>query len=167
MALHDDMMNSSSSDPVEHMPTNIQAGISLHGQASYDLMQWETVFPGLDIEALYNSSFELRQSINAFYNISDFSQMFSQPTLGHRQTLDFLNMADDCDPPLQLINLNPDNGIPTSIGELNHHPNHAQALYNQLIGAGNTSVQALIPAFNIEDPVALPSPLEFFTGELN
>ncbi|MCI5073382.1 carboxylesterase family protein [bacterium] len=167
MALHDDMMNSNSSDPIEHMPTRIQAAISLHGQASYDLMQWETVFPGLDIEVLYNSSLEIQQSIHAFYTISDFSQIFSQPTLGQRQSLDFLSMTDDCDPPVQLINLNPDNGIPTSIGELNHHPNHAQALYNQLIGSGNTAVEALIPAFNIEDPVALLSPLDFFIRELN
>lgn len=89
-----------------------------------------------------------------------------QPTLGQRQELDFLNMADACDPPIQLINLNSDNGIPMNMGELNH-PNHAQTLYDQLVVAGNTEVEALIPALDIEDPIGLVDPLDFFIRELN
>lgn len=168
LALHDDMKDATSADPVARLSTRIQAAVWLRGQSTYDMLAWEDHFPPLDLAFLYQLSGEVRNAIHSFYAISQFSDMFGAWVSTQRADMDFLSMADACDAPLQLISPDPDPGaIPSNIGELLHHPKHGLLLYQALKASGNPNVEAILEeAYQISDPDPAHMPVQFLRRHL-
>jgi len=149
LATHDDMADPSSSDPVERESSRVTSAVSMAGQATYDLVKWETIFapfgfrlddPRQDQELLYD-----------FYGVNSMEEIYSPTLTAYRKNVDMLEMMDGNDAPIYIYSL----GEPTpplNNGELYHHPFHAMAV-DEVANKVGIEHQIYMPGMNEMDPM--------------
>ena len=145
LALHDDMANLGSSDPVERESTRVQGVAATQTQATLDVVGWESVF------ADYNWSVDdMGKSGPNFYGVSSNTDLYRSATVAYRQDVDFLNMMDASDPELWLATDGVPVKAPSSTGILYHHPYHVRTLRDKALATG-VKVTAQVPALKLAD----------------
>jgi len=110
----------------------LQGVLAIAAQSSYDLYQWENVFPGFSLDALRQLIPFLQALYLQFYN--------GEPTPEALATLDYRALMDASDPPLYVYNTAGDEVI-NAQGELDfdvlyHSYRHADYLLQQAIEVG-------------------------------
>ena len=110
----------------------LQGVLAIAAQSSYDLYQWENVFPGFSLDALRQLIPFLQALYLQFYN--------GEPTPEALATLDYRALMDASDPPLYVYNTAGDEVI-NAQGELDfdvlyHSYRHADYLRQQAIEVG-------------------------------
>lgn len=143
LALHDDMADLSSSDPVEQQSTRVRGAVATQTQATVDVVGWEKVF------AEYNWSVEdMGSSAPNFYGVRSLSDLYRSSTVAYRQEVDFINMMDATDPELWIATDGVPVRAPSITGILYHHPYHARALYQKAKSVG-LKAGVTVPALKI------------------
>ena len=110
----------------------LQGVLAIAAQSSYDLYQWENVFPGFSLDALRQLIPFLQALYLQFYN--------GEPTPEALAILDYRALMDASDPPLYVYNTAGDEVI-NAQGELDfdvlyHSYRHADYLRQQAIEVG-------------------------------
>ena len=110
----------------------LQGVLAIAAQSSYDLYQWENVFPGFSLDALRQLNPFLQALYLQFYN--------GEPTPESLTTLDYRALMDASDPPLYVYNTAGDEVI-NAQGQLDfdvlyHSYRHADYLRQQAIKVG-------------------------------
>jgi hypothetical protein len=146
IGLSDDLSEVNSSDPIKRMSTSVVGILASETQATYDLVQWETIFSS------YSFNLSLIQStVVSFYSLASYSELNNQSTIDYRERVDILSLIDANAPEIWVNNSNIPNVDPTtSTSILYHHPLHALALKTKADSVGLTS-QFYISGLSIND----------------
>lgn len=159
--LQNDQADSEAEDPVLRESTKAQGLVATETQASYDVLEWETLFASysFDINTMASKIYEL-------YKIDDLDDLTTvDEIVNYRARVNFLNFIDANDPELWVANQNIAETAPTNTNILYHHPYHAKALKDEAERVGLTS-QFYIDGLNISDPRD-EGYLEFIKRKLN
>ena len=110
----------------------VQGVVALAAQSSYNLYEWENVFPGFSLDALRQLSPALQALFLQFYN--------GEPTPEELTNLDYRGFMDASDPPLYVYNTAGDEVL-NAQGELDfdvlyHSYRHSDYLRQQAIAVG-------------------------------
>ncbi len=147
LALHGDLADPASGDPILRQSTKPIAVVAHETQATYDLVRWSSdVFAHHDelfgdknlIELA--QAFGLEQRLLSFYGITDATLLDSPEILAYRDDVDLLSLMDDDDPPAWITNTREEDTLPVSVGLLFHHADHARALDRQARAVGYDAV---------------------------
>jgi acetyl esterase/lipase len=120
LAVHDDLADPLSADPVLRQSSRISAAGSLNGQATYDLREWDRVIFPFKPEWVKGEA-EGPQ----FYHFKSEADYDTEKGKRIRADCNMLGLLTADDPPLYLSCSLPE-GEPTSRGHLLHHPRHAK-----------------------------------------
>jgi Carboxylesterase family len=163
LAVHDDMADPTSSDPIARESTRIRAAAAINTQSSYDLFAWDAIFDkAFKVRPTENA--RLQQEMVAFYGAKSYSSLKSDPSIvALRKDLNMLAMMDTKDPELWLMCDNA-NEFPDKQGILLHHPLHVQAL-NDAAKNGGTRASALANGVGLK-PAKQESLADFFLRAL-
>ena len=110
----------------------VQGVLAIAAQSSYNLYEWENVFPGFSLDALRQLSTSLNDLFLQFYN--------GEPTAQELAAVEFRSFMDANDPPLYVYNIAGDQVV-NAQGELDfdvlyHSYRHADYLRLQAINVG-------------------------------
>ncbi|MGV9011004.1 MAG: alpha/beta hydrolase [Flavobacteriales bacterium] len=139
LAVHNDMADPSSSDPVSRESTRVQAAAAINPQSTYDMLAWDDIF-GPVYNKRPSEEPRMQEEIARFYGLSSFSQVQTPAMVAERADLDMPRLMDKNDPPLWL-NTDRPNVAPNKLGILLHHPLHVKTLAEAASKAG-ISVEA-------------------------
>lgn len=130
LAVHDDLADPASADPVLRQSSRIVAAGGMNPQASYDLTEWESFAGQADRGWLRTSDEDVQ-----FYHFKS-PQDFATPE-GRKVLADcsMLRQISKDDPPVVLTNTNPDSE-PSSRGAFIHHPRHVKAFQQRCMEIG-------------------------------
>jgi acetyl esterase/lipase len=137
LAVHDNLADPKSDDPVLRQSTRISAAGCLNGQATYDLTEWDKIVGPFKPEWLRSP--DEKAAFYGFKSEADFQ------TLEGRKILDDCNMLrliTPDDPPIFMASSVPD-GEPKNRGEYVHHPRHALSVQKQCQAANVECVVVL------------------------
>lgn len=120
LAVHDDLADPDSDDPVLRESSRLAAAGMLDGQASYDLRDWDAVvgpapFQRTDLERLM------------FYGIQSEDELATPEADRIMKDCSMIGMISEGDPPIAVSCTRPD-GEPMDRGHYVHHPKHARAV---------------------------------------
>lgn len=164
LALHDDMADAASSDPVERMSTRVSTAMVWETQATYDVVRWPTdvfspTYPITPEELVSDVSIAFQ--VVAFYGLpfglaTDPEQLIMELNTPEfvelRADLDMLAWMSADDPPLYLLSEG-DDVAPDARGfDLLHHPLHAMAVRDAAAEVGVT-LEASVPSFDVTTEV--------------
>lgn len=164
LALHDEMANMESDDPIERMSTRVSTAMVWETQATYDVVRWPTdvfspTYP-LTPEELV-SDVGVAFQVVAFYGLpfalaTDPEQLLMELNTPEfvelRADLDMLAWMSADDPPLYLVS-DGDDVAPDARGfDILHHPLHAMAILEVAAEVGVT-VEANVPSFEVSTEV--------------
>lgn len=134
LAVHDDMADPGSTDPVARESTRVQAVAAMNPQSTYDMLAWDDIFgPTYNTRPSQDPRFQ--QEIVRFYGISSFDQVHDPAMVAERANLDIPRLIDKSDPPMWL-NCDKPNVPPSKKGILLHHPLHVKTLADAATKAG-------------------------------
>jgi acetyl esterase/lipase len=168
LAVHDDLAEPGSDDPILRQSTKPLAVVAHETQATYDLVRWSSDVFG-DHDELFGDknlielaeAFGLSQRLLSFYGITDSTLLESPEVLAYRDDVDLLSLMDDEDPPAWIANTREEDTLPVSVGLLFHHADHARALERQ---ARAVDYDAVVTAGPGAEPSV--SETEFLTAAL-
>ncbi len=143
LAVHDDLADPASDDPILRQSTKPVVVVAHETQATYDLVRWSSDVFG-DYDELFGDrnlielaeAFGLSQRLLSFYGITDSTLLESPEILAYRNDVDLLSLMDDEDPPAWIANTRQEDTLPASVGLLFHHADHARALERQARAVG-------------------------------
>lgn len=161
LGTHDDMADAKSTDRVAQQSSRINSAVALATQASYDLVQWETIFAPFDFKIANEE--EQIDALYRFYGIASLEELYEEQMIQYRADVDMLTLMDETDAPFYAFNIGPITA-PEDEGQLYHHPFHALALQEAAEKAG-LSHQVYAPtagAWAAENE----TPVEFIIREL-
>lgn len=163
LAMHDDMANPQSNDPVERESTRIQAVALFNPQSTYDMLRWDDIFG--KAYGIKPSDFPgAPEGMMMMYAAPSMASLTTDPKfIALRHDLDMLSMFDPSDPPIWVSNDKP-NTAPKRSAETLHHPLHVQMLVDAA-NANGVSIIAKAPSIGMvpADPVNL---VDFFERNL-
>ena len=142
LALHDDMADPHSLDPVERQSTRVRGAVVTEVQASLDILRWEEVFKE------YRFSAGTLEKAKALYGIETLQQLQEPRIVQYRHEVDLLRLMDSADPEIWVANRKILVTAPSNASILYHHPYHARALQEQALRVGLKG-QFHIPRMNI------------------
>lgn len=142
LALHDDMADPHSQDPVERQSTRVRAAIATEVQSTLDIVRWEEVFEE------YRFTISRLEKAKVLYGIETLQQLDDPRIVRYRHEIDLLRLMDSADPEIWVANRNIPVAAPTNASTLYHHPDHARALQEQAMQVGLKG-QFYIPRMNI------------------
>ncbi len=122
LAVHDDLADPKSSDPVLRQSSRIAAVGCMNGQATYDMTEWGKLIGEFKADWARNEAEDVQ-----FYH---FKSRDDFKTEAGKKILADCSMSSQItkdDPPIIMTCSVPD-GEPTNRGELVHHPRHAQVI---------------------------------------
>ncbi len=141
LAVHDDLADPASPDPVLRQSSRILAAGAINGQATYRLDRWaEILGPGLE-------SYERPGETAAFYGAASPEDLKRPEIQAAMHDVDMLAHMTKDDPPLFLFTSHPSGAIGNR-GHLLHHPDHARAVKRR---ADELGIPAQM-AFALEEP---------------
>lgn len=117
LAVHDDLADRNSEDPVLRESSRLTVAGHLRSQASYDFRRWPE-FLNLPDGWTTGTGNDLQ-----LYKIPDGSWYDSTEIVALRNNLDMIDMIDPSDPPVYFENMR--EGSMESQGDILHHPAHA------------------------------------------
>lgn len=153
LAFHPDMAEPGASDPILRESTRIIAAAGFEGQATYDLLKWESVVfnsIGLDINAVA-TDLGLTQRFLAFNGANNSDEVTSAEGQAYRSSVDMLGLMSVDDPEFWIANTEEEADFPNSEKQLVHHPLHAKALEDRANVVGISSI-VYAPKLDILDP---------------
>jgi pimeloyl-ACP methyl ester carboxylesterase len=153
LALHDDMADPNSQDPVERQSTRVRAAIATEVQASLDVVRWEDVFQE------YRLRISALEKAKSLYGLETLQQLYEPRIVAYRQEIDLLRLMDSSDPEIWVANKKISVTAPTNASILYHHPYHARALQERAMSVGLKG-KFHIPQMNIA-PADQESMLDF------
>lgn len=147
LAMHDDLADPGSDDPILRQSTKPLVVVAHETQATYDLVRWSSDVFG-DHDELFGDqnlielaeAFGLSQRLLSFYGITDSTLLESPEVVAYRDDVDLLSLMDDEDPPAWIANTRELDTLPVSVGLLFHHADHARALERQARAVGYDAV---------------------------
>jgi pimeloyl-ACP methyl ester carboxylesterase len=142
LALHDDMADPHSQDPVERQSTRVRGAVATEVQSTLDIVRWEEVFKE------YRFSVSRLEKARALYGIETLQQLNDPRIVQYRREIDLLRLMDSADPEIWVANRNISADAPSNASTLYHHPYHARALQQQALRVGLKG-QFHIPRLNI------------------
>ena len=122
LAVHDDLADPNSADPVLRQSSRIKAAGSFNGQATYDLREWDRVIFPFKPEWIKGEA-----EGPHFYHFKSAADYDTDQGKRVRADCNMLGLLTPDDPPIYLSCSHPD-GEPTSRGHLLHHPPHTQVI---------------------------------------
>jgi acetyl esterase len=122
LAVHDDLADPKSDDPVLRQSSRIAAAGCMNGQATYDMTEWEKVVGKFKPEWIRGEDEDVK--FYRFKNHDDFKMPEGKKILAD---CSMISQITKDDPPIIMTCTMPD-GEPQSRGQLVHHPRHAQAV---------------------------------------
>jgi para-nitrobenzyl esterase len=158
LALHDDMADPHSPDPVERQSTRVRAAVATEVQATLDVVRWEEVFKE------YRFTINRLEKAKALYGIETLQQLNDPQIVRYRREIDLLHLMDSADPEIWVANRNISVTTPRNASTLFHHPYHARALQQQAIRVGLKG-QFHIPRMNIR-PAKEESMVDFIMRKM-
>lgn len=158
LATRDDMANPNSNDPVERESTRITSAVSLAGQATYDIVQWETIFEPFGFKI--DDPVQDQETLYLFYGIDTVEEVYTPELEAYRKEVDMLAWMDKDDAPIYIYNSGPPTAPSTDYnGDLYHHPFHAMAI-DEVADQVGIEHQIYRPGMGHMDP-ANETPVEF------
>lgn len=153
IGLNNNMADKESADPVLRESTRVIAVVALATQADYDVLEWNnTVFKeyltkGMDEKYLIRLA--SKERVLGFYGFKNLNEINSKASKEYRNKISMLKLMSSDDPELYVENTNVPYSMPTTLGQLQHHPLHAKALMDR---AKETHVKGsfYIPEMNID-----------------
>lgn len=158
LALHDDMADPHSQDPVERQSTRVRGAVATEVQASLDILRWEEVFKE------YRFTAGTLEKAKALYGIETLQQLQEPRIVQYRHEVDLLRLMDSADPEIWVTNSKILVTAPNNASILYHHPYHARALQEQAMRVGLKG-QFHIPRMNIM-PTEQESAFDFVLRKL-
>lgn len=166
LALHDDMADPDSADPIARQSTRLATVGAVWPQSTYDVVRWvPDVFNGeysfVTIDVLLSQP-ALRELLVQFYGLDialaddgDALQaaVATPAMLAYRADVDMLALMSPDDPAIYLYCDVPDRSPLDAGFDLLHHPLHDQALITAGAAAGVT-IEADVPAYDVSSGVA-------------
>jgi pimeloyl-ACP methyl ester carboxylesterase len=142
LALHDDMADPHSQDPLERQSTRVRGAVATEVQATLDIVRWEEVFEE------YRFTVSTLEKAKVLYGIETLQQLHDPRIVQYRQEVDLLRLMDSADPEIWVANRKIMVTAPNTASILFHHPYHARALQAQAMRVGLKG-QFHIPQMNI------------------
>ncbi len=147
LAVHDDLADPASDDPILRQSTKPLVVVAHETQATYDLVRWSSDVFG-EYDELFGDrnlielaeAFGLSQRLLSFYGITDSALLDSPEIVAYRNDVDLLSLMDDEDPPAWISNTREEDTLPVSVGLLFHHADHARALERQARAVGYDAI---------------------------
>lgn len=136
LAVHDDMADPKSNDPVLRETTRVRGAAALETQASYDFLLWEQkVFKqfGMKITDMAPNGSGLQRRVLEGLNLNNINEIYTEKAKPLRKALDMLGHYDAADPELFIANLAQSAAEPTNQSQLTHHPLHAMMIYRRAV----------------------------------
>jgi len=130
LAVHDDLADPKSDDPVLRQSSRIAAAGCKNGQASYDMTEWEKIVGKFQPEWLRSEDEDIK--FYHFKSRDDFKTPEGKKILAD---CSMISQITKDDPPIIMTCSMPDDD-PTKRGHLVHHPRHAQAIKKRCDEAG-------------------------------
>ncbi len=149
IAVHADLINPGSSDPVLHKSSRVLCAVSNSGQFTYDFPKWRTIFGDAAVDA-YGGSYNSPE-FGGFTNPND---IYSSAGIAIRQDCDMHGLIAPGAPPIWV-----DTGTTSlSVNRLTflHHPWHVREIYNRCQAQGVTVV-AKSSALGLQPTAGQPS----------
>lgn len=134
LAFTDDLADKNNPDPVLRESTRVKGAIAMASQATYNLLSWDQVVfkpyqsQGFNREKV--ASYTSVERLLNFYGIAKYEDLELPATKAYANKVDMLALMTNDDPEIYVENIR-DNVIPSSEGELLHHPLHAKALFDK------------------------------------
>ena len=120
LAMHNDLADLNSPDPVLRQSTRLTAAASIAGQFTYDLMQWPAT---LDFQL---NQFTQPIIVCGFYGFPGVDVLDSDAGKAIRADVDMYGAITADDPPVYLTSSHPGGQMKT-LNDLYHHPRHMEA----------------------------------------
>ncbi|HEY1170964.1 MAG TPA: alpha/beta hydrolase [Verrucomicrobiae bacterium] len=139
LAVHDDLADPKSEDPVLRESSRLTAAGSLNGQATYDLIEWEEKIG--KFKADWSSDLEAQ----AFYHLKSREEVDGEKGQKIRADVSMLKLVSKGDAPVFIYCAN-EGGEPKDRNHLLHHPKHATVLKEYCDKAGVSAEMFLIKA---------------------
>lgn len=145
LAFSDDMADVENDDPVLRESTRLTCAGAFATQSTYDIFQWDDII-GLPKD---NSPEKMHVIARAF-GFKTAEGLKSPQAEDIRKELDFREKMNKDGAPFFVYNKQK-GGMPITVDELNHHPNHAKALKEK---AEQVGLEAIVyaPEIGITDP---------------
>lgn len=124
LAVHDDVADPDSPDPVLRESSRLTVAGHVNSQATYDCEKWADIV-GVSPEWLADMG--MRDDLD-FYGVENRDAVNSARARAIRQKVDMPEFMDPDDPPLFLINPKSLDAAPDNRGIVIHHPKHAEYL---------------------------------------
>lgn len=166
VGFHDDLADPEHPDPVRRESTRLAVVGMLNGQCSYDIKSWDRYF---------EERFAGMQTYGQIVGTADFSpfygltqgQYVSRRGKTARADVDMINHITPDDPPVFIFCGNPADQ-PATLGEVQHHPLHAELIEARCIEQGVEN-QTFLTKVRPEDRGInnMQALLEFFLKQLN
>jgi len=145
LAFSDDMADDKNDDPVLRESTRLTCAGAFATQSTYDVYQW------IDIIGLPKNNYpEKLLSIARAFGFKTAEGLNTPKAETIRKELDFRMKMNKNSAPFFVFNKQK-GGFPTTLDELNHHPNHAKALKERAEQVGVESI-VYAPEIGIVDP---------------
>jgi acetyl esterase/lipase len=144
VGLSDEACDPLDSDPVRAMSTRVSAIAALNTPSTYDIVRWETdvfgpTFPAVTLAQVASLDSGALARMAQFYGLDPetmtLEQLQAPDVAAYRAEVDMFALVDAHDPPVFLANPGPTTS-PTTMGQLLHHPLHAEVLYKRLSAVG-------------------------------
>ncbi|MBS0663618.1 MAG: alpha/beta hydrolase [Verrucomicrobia bacterium] len=152
LAFHDDLAEPSSADPVARQSTRLTCAGAKNPQCSFDPLRWEAVF-GTEVVERLGGIYKSPEHLGCATR----EELRAPAGALARAECDFLGLISPDDPPVFLDASGRGMALQT-LGQLLHHPRHAQLLHVRCRDVGVADV-AVIPAYDVapsgREPVTL------------
>ena len=154
LAVHGDLADPGSPDPVLRESSRLAAAGAAACQFSYDILEWDKLFGAA------NQKYQDIGERPGFYGFKTEEELLGPAGQKVRADCDMRGLISKDDPPVFLNSGMPGGDI-TSRGHLLHHPKHALAIRDRCRELG-VGVVAQIPALNIQPQPGDPQNLREF-----
>lgn len=152
IGLHDDMADKNNVDPVLRESTKVNAIIAISTQATYDITQWDSlVFQPYQKDGFNESTVVNiigKSRVLNFYGLDEDGDINSPKLKQYAEKVNILALMSHDDPEIYVENQRKYE-IPSTLGDLNHHPLHAKALMDAAIKS-HVKGKFFIPAMKID-----------------
>jgi acetyl esterase/lipase len=145
LAVHDDLADPASADPVLRESTRLACAGSISGQFSYDFVQWKEVF-GAEVVQRFHGIYGAAD----FYGLKTDEEVLGPVGAKIRADCDMLGLISKDDAPVFISASLPGMEL-TNTNQFLHHPTHSRLLYERCREVG-LPVVASIPALGISPP---------------
>ncbi|MFA6448672.1 MAG: alpha/beta hydrolase [bacterium] len=133
LAVHDDIVDPGSEDPIRRESTRITAAGAVRTQATYDFTKWaQLLAPEVPAKTMKAWQMIMMRTVLDMYHLKNEKQLYSKDSEPVRNDLDMISMIDKNDSPVFMETLEGK----YKDGDLLHHAKHAKAVKEKCDSAG-------------------------------